>query len=229
MNDSFIFKLHKYKNIKFYASNKYDIEIFKSIINGRYSIPECHVEDNDIILDCGAHIGSFSYVASKKASLIFAFEPLPLTYNLLTKNITLWDIKSIIPVKKCIFSSNKKINLLFDLYRIDGSTLIKSRAKKLISPKTIKTECITIDNFVKKKNLRKIDFIKMDIEGSEIEAIRGARNVIKKFKPRMAIAAYHFSQDKIRIPEFILSIRSDYKYKLVNKSHNKSFGDLFFW
>jgi len=82
-----IIKFRKYKKKVFYITCKHDIKIFKSIVEGQYSIPECHVEKGDIVLDCGAHIGSFSYIASKKASLIFAFEPTPLIYHVLKKNI----------------------------------------------------------------------------------------------------------------------------------------------
>jgi len=223
-----IIKFRKYKKKVFYITCKHDIKIFKSIVEGQYSIPECHVEKGDIVLDCGAHIGSFSYIASKKASLIFAFEPTPLIYHVLKKNIRLWRIKNIILIKKAVYLDRRNCDFFVDFMRTDGSTLSKERAKILSQPKLIKVKCISIDNFVKERRLKRVDFIKMDIEGAEIEALKGAKNTIKKFKPRMAIAAYHFQGDKIKIPQIVLSIMRDYKYKFVNKTH-KSFGDLFFW
>jgi len=224
-----IIKFHRYKKKVFYITCKHDIKIFKSILEGQYSIPECHVEKCDIVLDCGAHIGSFSYIASKKASLIFAFEPIPSTHHVFKKNIRLWRIKNIIPIKKAVYLDRRNCSFFVDFMRTDGSTLSKKRAKKLSQPKLIKVKCISIDNFVKEKRLKRVDFIKMDIEGAEIEALKGAKNTIKKFKPRMVIAAYHFQGDKIKIPKIVLSIRRDYKYKFVGKTHNGSFGDLFFW
>ena len=68
--------------------------------------------------------------------------------------------------------------------------------------------------------------IRTDAEGAEREIIKGAKETIKNFKPRMAIAAYHLPDDKKVIPELILSIRDDYKYKLVNKGEEK---DSFFF
>lgn len=56
-----------------------------------------------------------------------------------------------------------------------------------------------------------ISFLKMDIEGAEIPAIRGAANLIKKFKPKLAISVYHRKHDIFEIPELILSIDADYK------------------
>jgi hypothetical protein len=63
---------------------------------------------------------------------------------------------------------------------------------------TVKT--MTLDSFVKEYNVERVDFIKIDAEGSERETLKGAKETIKKFKPRMAIAAYHLPDDK-KIPE----------------------------
>ncbi|MCX7998577.1 MAG: FkbM family methyltransferase, partial [Leptospiraceae bacterium] len=73
--------------------------------------------------------------------------------------------------------------------------------------------------------IKQVDFIKIDTEGAEKEIIKGAKETIRKFKPRMAIAAYHLPDDKEKIPELVLSIRDDYKFKLVNKGEE----DLFFF
>lgn len=76
---------------------------------------------------------------------------------------------------------------------------------------------MTLDNFVDQNNIERVDFIKIDTEGAERQIIKGAKETIKKFKPKMAIAAYHFPDDKEKIPELVLSIRDDYKYRLLNR------------
>lgn len=73
---------------------------------------------------------------------------------------------------------------------------------------------ITIDQFVKSNDIKKIDFIKMDIEGAEVPALKGAVNVIKLFKPKLAISAYHKWDDLLEIPMLINNMRSDYNYYL---------------
>ncbi len=222
-------RLFKYKDKKIYISCKYDVNIFKSIIKGRYSIPQCRVEEEDIVLDCGAHIGSFTFVSMKKAKIVYAFEPTPSSYKILNKNINLWRADNIIVIKKAVYCFNGENKLFFDYNRLDGSSLREFRKKQLDNPKAIDVECVTIDNFVKARKIQKIDFIKMDIEGSEMEALKGGKKTIKKFKPKMIIAAYHFCHDKKMIKKIVLSMRPDYICKFIDKSVNKSFGDLFFY
>lgn len=65
----------------------------------------------------------------------------------------------------------------------------------------------TIDNLIKDR----VDFIKLDIEGAEQDAIDGAKQTIKKYKPILAICIYHKAQDWYKIPEKVLKINKEYK------------------
>ena len=73
---------------------------------------------------------------------------------------------------------------------------------------------LSIDDLVCNENIEKVDFIKMDIEGAESKALKGATKTIKKYKPKLAISAYHKHDDLYRLPKQILSLRSDYKFYL---------------
>ena len=66
----------------------------------------------------------------------------------------------------------------------------------------------------------KVTFIKMDIEGFELSALKGAQNIIKKNKPRLAICVYHKVEDLAVIPQYILSLDSRYRFYLRHYTTN---------
>ena len=65
----------------------------------------------------------------------------------------------------------------------------------------------TIDNLINEK----VDFIKLDIEGAEQDALKGAENTIKKYHPILAICIYHKAEDWHKIPKIVLDMKKDYR------------------
>lgn len=65
---------------------------------------------------------------------------------------------------------------------------------------------------------RKVTYIKMDIEGSELAALRGAERIIREKRPKLAISVYHKPEDIWEIPRLILSYHPDYKLYLRHYS-----------
>ena len=70
------------------------------------------------------------------------------------------------------------------------------------------TDFVTVDDLVGNQN---ITLIKMDVEGEEAKAIKGAKETILKNKPRLIISAYHRTEDFLQLPKEVLGIREDYK------------------
>lgn len=70
-----------------------------------------------------------------------------------------------------------------------------------------KIETVSIDQIVRFK----VDFIKLDIEGAELSALKGALNTIKNYKPILAICTYHNQSDYINLPDYILKLVPSYK------------------
>jgi hypothetical protein len=78
----------------------------------------------------------------------------------------------------------------------------------------INVSSIAIDDLVTRENIEKVDFIKMDIEGAEANALVGAQKTIAKFRPKLAICVYHKKDDFYSIPTLINQICPDYSFHL---------------
>ena len=76
----------------------------------------------------------------------------------------------------------------------------------------------TIDAAVAKAAAPRVDFIKMDIEGSELAALRGAEETIRRWRPKLAISLYHRYEDFITIPAWIDALGLGYRFFLDHYS-----------
>lgn len=72
----------------------------------------------------------------------------------------------------------------------------------------------TLDTLVAQGAVERVDFIKMDIEGSELRALRGAVETLRRFRPRLAISLYHRREDFYTIPEFLDGLGLGYRFFL---------------
>jgi hypothetical protein len=87
----------------------------------------------------------------------------------------------------------------------ENGTIIGQGGEDIVS---IRIQVNAIDNL----NLEKVTFIKMDIEGAELNALKGAEKTILRDKPKLAICIYHSNEDMVRIAEYIYSIMPEYNF-----------------
>jgi FkbM family methyltransferase len=73
---------------------------------------------------------------------------------------------------------------------------------------------VTIDDFVSRSSISRVDFIKMDIEGSELAALHGAEQTIRACHPRLAISVYHKPEDLMTIPQYLSGLTDQYAFFL---------------
>ena len=183
-------------------------EIF---IKNQYDVSEGNIRGK-VVVDAGANLGTFSFLcAALGAKKVYAFEPVKGTYELLKKNIEENNLQGIIiPVNKAVGQSNFMAKIKSD-YAGDGGSAIEMRKDE--RKETLDIEVISLDSYLSGE---KIDFIKMDVEGFEENALMGAKATIAKYKPVMSLSAYHKPTDKVAIPKLIREMRQDYSIKLNN-------------
>ena len=137
---------------------------------------------------------------------IYAFEPDAKNYERCLGIIERNGIENITLVNKGLWDCKTK--LCFESNINPSLSKIQDVGEEVI-------ETITLDEFLDGK---RATFIKMDIEGAEMEALRGAAETIKQHKPRLAISIYHKVNDFIDIPEYLLSLVPEYKFYIRHYS-----------
>ena len=215
--------------LKFFKQIKFsipDTNIF-NLINSYYIIKSILINDKyharslmkkeDVVIDVGANIGSFSILASFiTKNKIFAFEPSSKNSYYLKKNLSNFKIDNVYIIRKALGNINKKAYLHLISHCHADNILADSEAHWKNNSFIEEVEIIRLDFFAEENNIKKIDFIKMDCEGYELKVLKGASNVIQKFKPRMVISAVHLKNDVKNIIKLVDNLRKDYNYKIID-------------
>lgn len=172
----------------------------------QYDHPKIKPRSGNIIIDGGAFDGRTSIFFSNKLNRqcqIYAFEPDLDNYNHLVYNLKKQNIKEVIPVMSGLWNKNSGGFL---------NTSTNSKTGHFIDNKGEKEiELVSLDSFCKDNHFNP-DIIKMDIEGSEKEALYGACKTIKLVKPHLIICVYHKPEDLWDIPNYIDSLGLEYKF-----------------
>jgi FkbM family methyltransferase len=141
------------------------------------------VKNNDIIFDIGANIGWYSIHLSKKltGAKIYSFEPIPETYSKLKRNIELNKSENINIVNIPLSNKIQKLTFFYSPSATGASSSVNISEE--IDIKKLECTTDTIDSYVSKNNINKIDFIKCDVEGAELMVFKGGYESINIFKP----------------------------------------------
>lgn len=143
------------------------------------------IRKSDVIVDAGAFVGMFAVKAAKKVGSkgkVIAIEPEKENLRFLKKNIEENKLENVIVIEKGLWSRKERRKLYLG-YRSSASLVYPSK-------KFIEVEVDALDSIISELNLENVDFIKMDVEGAEIEALKGASKILNR-KLNLAIAAYH--------------------------------------
>lgn len=192
----------------------YDEEYWdKSLLNEK--------EVEATVLDCGAYIGDsvepVCEIIPQKKIKYYAFEPFKDNYEKLQENI-------------------KQIGFCEEIKAYNVGVGIKSEKKAFIGAQNgdlegghfifgeqncdIKGECLEIVRIDDLEiDVNGVLYIKMDIEGSELDALMGAEETMKKYRPYLSICVHHRKNDLLYIPLYLRKVLRDYKFYLRGGYH----------
>ncbi len=206
----------QYENLYTLLADKKSKEIFTKLINFKISFDYAFMEgftnnheaqyfDKELLpdiqnisfVDGGGYVGDTTTEVIKNYpdfKKIYLIEPIAENIRIAKRELGHYDG---IEFLTCGIS-NKKETLFFNEEKSFSTLSIDAKER---------VEVDTIDNLVQEK----VDFIKLDIEGAEQDAIEGAKETIKRYKPILAICVYHKAEDWYKVPQKVLKIQSEYK------------------
>ena len=186
----------------------------KLISKKQYFYKDCKIKKDDFVIDAGGCWADtallFSSIVGDKGK-IFSFEFFEDNLKIFKENISYNKelAKRIILTEQPLYDKSNK-TLYLNHACADITTLTEKNNKKQ------QYITISIDDFIKDKKIKKIDFIKMDVEGSELNVLQGAITSLKKYKPKLAIASYHKYDDYYKIPKFLNELGIGYRFYFAN-------------
>ena len=145
------------------------------------------LKPGDVFLDLGANVGYFSLlVANNFPSVkITSFEPVTALFQFMNENISLNNIKNISAINTAVGEKNEEKELFVS--SPDNAGMSSFQQPENYSGKKERVKVVTIDDWFKTSGLPKIDLIKIDIEGSELAALKGMKEVLQKQKPVLMV------------------------------------------
>lgn len=206
LNVNFLIKVDPYKN------GLVDNEIFvKGVYEPKYlKLIKENLNKDDIFLDIGANIGQHSLFASKivgNTGKIIAFEPLKDIYKQFKESIEKNNFTNLFIYNNACGEINKKIPIYLNIKNMGGSSLIKNTYNSVKDLSEV-IEVINPTNILNRET--KINFIKIDVEGYELEVLKGLKDIIQKFKPKILLeySPYYykiknFGDDSQKILDFL--------------------------
>jgi FkbM family methyltransferase len=168
------------------------------------------IEPGDVVIDGGGCWGDTALYFAQTADKVFCFECMPSNIEILKENLIRNEkgqgaalARKIHLVPRALWNRSHE--------RIEFEDRGPGSLPAASGP-TIAVETCSIDDFVSENSLEKLDFIKMDIEGSEPKALVGAERTIRKCRPKLAISIYHDLRHFASIPNWIDSLNLGYRF-----------------
>jgi FkbM family methyltransferase len=192
-------------------------EVYFKGNNHYYDPGKMAVKKGDVVFDCGACEGFFTRKAlDAGADKVYCIEPVPalikcleMTFaaEIISGRVVLWPY--------IIGNKNKVVKYYKDLIKPEESRIVNPDEVGSDSLLAAETDMFSIDALCDRYSIRKIDFIKVDVEGAEVALVQGAEKTIKTLKPSLAVAVYHNPENGNLIFEYLKALTAGYKISVT--------------
>lgn len=177
--------------------------------------------NSKIIADIGANVGYYTlkFSQSKSVNKIYSFEAIPRTFNILKSHIQLNHCKKALLINKAISNINEKKNFYWTKLETGSASMKNIQNRKEINK--VNVEAITFDSYFWKKKIE-VDFIKCDVEGSELFVFQGATKYLKDYKPIIFCELLRKWSKKFNYsPNEVINLICRYGYNCYQLNKNK--------
>lgn len=193
---------------------------FHLVLKGKWEETETElikneIYDGNVVLDIGANIGYFTLIFAKKVGSkgkVFAFEPEPNNFRLLKKNVQVNNFQNVVIENFALSENNGRINLYLSERDVGSHRVYQSNK---VTNNFVTVKKIKLDDYLKKYSFSKnISFIKLDVEGAELDVLKGMTGILKNNKPLKILLEYSPSNLKEfgNNPEELLKFLNQYKF-----------------
>jgi FkbM family methyltransferase len=152
----------------------YETSLFRSFVKGGMTV-----------IDIGANVGYYTLIAAElvgETGKVFAFEPEPGNFDLLSRNIRLNNYANVDAVQKAVSKGTESITLYIDRGNFGNRSLAKGNI--LVDGGAVEIETVSLDEFCASHlNGRRLDVLKIDAQGAEGLILMGAKETLKEYAP----------------------------------------------
>lgn len=184
------------------------IEVFHDKVYDRLSVPKA----GDVVIDIGAYVGMYSMKASRlvgQNGLVVSVEPLPSNLVYLKSNLKPYSNIKIVDKALSNYVGRSKF------YAAPGTEACSLTYKK---KDFIKVQVTTLDELVKELELPRVDYIKMDAEGSDLNILKGAIKTLRKDYPALSLACYHPDLNDVPYSGKVMTYLKGIGYEYITKN-----------
>jgi len=179
-----------------------------------YAHPLVRAQAGDAIIDGGAAAGDTLALfmgATGPQGRIHCFEPTPESFAHLQACADGLGCAGVHPVQAALWNQDGQVCFFESFAMSHGNRVDQGIGQEIGLGGGTQVEAVTLDSFVEREGIDRLDLIKLDIEGAELAALQGARETIRRFRPRLQICLYHNFQDLWELPLFVRELVPEYR------------------